>query len=216
MTPAEIDWDEARRYAGIKTFDPRLEELLRDCGRELMAAAEPRAIWKRMTLLQTASGVRLGELEFDSADLRRHLEGCGEAALLAATLGVETDRLIRRSGLKDMSRALLLQACAASLLERCCDGWGEALAAETELYLTPRFSPGYGDFSPRYQRELLDSLNAAKRIGLTVTEGMMLAPAKSVTAVIGLTDQTGGRNGGCAPQGCRACGKADCQFRRTT
>jgi hypothetical protein len=215
MIQPTINWNEARRYAGMKESDPQMDALLYDCGAELLQTAAPKAVWKRMKVGLQRDGIVLENLSFLSADLRRHLEGCDEAVLMWATLGVETDRLIRRAGLRDMSRALMLQACAASFLEECCDQWGEEIAAETGLFPKPRFSPGYGDFSIQSQRDILSKLEAAKRIGLTVTEGMMLVPAKSVTAVIGLSKQIGGKGGGCSPAGCEACGNKNCLFRRS-
>ena len=53
-------------------------------------------------------------------------------------------------------------------------------------------------------------LRTPERIGLTVTDSMLLLPIKSVTAVIGVsrTPQE------CVPEGCVSCGKKDCLFRR--
>ena len=76
------------------------------------------------------------------------------------------------------------------MIEAYCDACQKELsteAAKEGLYLRSRFSPGYGDFSLDYQKELLILLDAPKRIGLTVTDSMMLTPTKSVTAVMGLT-----------------------------
>ena len=91
-------------------------------------------------------------------------------------------------------------------------GWG----------LRPRFSPGYGDFPLEYQRELLGVLDAAKRIGLTLTDSLLMAPSKSVTAVIGVYEAAD-MPGGCGrgedltgrgAHGCAGCGKEDCAYRR--
>ena len=137
------------------------------------------------------------------------------SADIAATLGAETDRLLRRAAVTDMSRAVILQACAASLLERycdqCCREIGEQAAGEG-LYLRPRFSPGYGDFPITFQRALLEALEAPKRIGLTATGAMMLTPAKSVTAVVGLSpDGRYTRPGGCGD--CGSCPRTTCPYR---
>lgn len=215
---AEIDWKETRRYLGLHrpggTVDHRLEESLHACGRELTAVAVPRAVWKRAELVREGKNVlSAGGIRLESRSLFRHLRDCRGVYLFAATLGAETDRLIRRAGLADMSRAVMLQACAASLLEAWCDEKCDELARQVEeegLYLKPRFSPGYGDLSIACQQQLLEELEAPKRIGLTATAEQMLTPTKSVTALIGLTPD---------PQpcrtGCSTCKKTDCAFRKT-
>ena len=212
---AEIDWAEARRYLGYKPGNPpspQIEEILRDCGLELMNAARPKAVWKRFPLtVQKDGALELAGMEISSCDLAVHLNGCREAVLLGATLGVETDRLIRKAEIGEISRAVMLQACAASLLESWCDQWCDEIAGQVSpLLLRPRFSPGYGDFSVSHQIGMLSALEAGKRIGLSATDGMMLTPVKSVTAVVGLTDQPGS----CHTRGCAACGKTDCLFRK--
>ena len=214
---AEIDWDEARRYLGLGRnggpADPALDERLQSCGAELTAAARPRSVWRSFPLELGEGRVSCAGMDIESAHLRRHLEGCTGAVLFAASLGAETDRLLRRPAVTDMSRAVILQACAASLLERycdqCCREIGEQAAGEG-LYLRPRFSPGYGYFSIAHQRDITTLLQTPARIGLTVTGQMLLAPMKSVTAVIGMSRQAAP----CHRQGCEACDKTDCAFRR--
>ena len=60
------------------------------------------------------------------------------------------------------------------------------------------------------QKQLLSGLEAEKRLGITLTDGYLMVPTKSVTAVIGL----GRQPAGCVPEGCEACEKRDCKFRR--
>ena len=78
------------------------------------------------------------------------------------------------------------------------------------MHALSRFSPGYGDFPVAYQPDML-RLTRADRLGMAATGGNMLAPVKSVTAVIGLSDtpKSGGHN-------CESCDKSDCQFRKET
>ena len=148
-----------------------------------------------------------------SENLSRNLKGCGRVYLMAATLGVAADRLIARASAVRMSDAVLYQAAAAAMIETCCDEVNDAIRQEAErdgLYCRPRFSPGYGDFDISHQRDLSRLLDTPRKIGLTVTESCLLAPIKSVTAVIGLshTPQP------CHRRGCEECGKTDCAFRR--
>ena len=101
----------------------------------------------------------------------------------------------------------------AAMLEEYCDSRqleiGEELEREGE-YLRPRFSPGYGDFDIHYQEPLMRMLDCAKTIGLTMTDSYMMSPSKSVTAVIGVS-RTQER---CPVEGCEACSKTDCEYRR--
>ena len=151
-------------------------------------------------------------LSFQSADLQRHLGGCTDVILFAATLGVGADTLLRRWTAAGMSLAVIGQACSAALLEGYCDACMQQLADALPegRYLRPRYSPGYGDFSLHYQRLLLNLLDANRRLGLSLTEGGMLVPSKSVTAVIGITDD----RGTCHIHKCAQCPKTDCLFRK--
>ena len=85
------------------------------------------------------------------------------------------------------------------------------MLAQDKNYLRPRFSPGYGDFSILYQKDVLRMLDAPKKIGLTMTDGYMLTPTKSVTAIIGISNT----KEPCHRKGCEECDKSDCVYRRS-
>lgn len=198
------DLKEIVRYLGYGDARPGPEILQRinQCLAAL-GTVTPRYVSRKM---------ELGALDFHSADLNEHLRGCESFFLFAATLGVQADTLLRRWNASDLSLAVVGQACAASLLENYCDICMETLTAALPegFYLRPRYSPGYGDFSLSFQRPLLDLLDANRRIGLSLTEGGMLVPSKSVTAVVGIT-----RNReSCHVHKCASCPKTDCPFRK--
>lgn len=185
---------EILRYLGVagKVADGRLLAGIRTGWSELNAAATPRSQSREFPLSFWENGVRLGDFSIESADLRRHLRGCRRAVLFAATLGPGVDFLLTRAQKMDMSRAVVLQACAAAMTENWCDASEAPIkerAAVRGLHLRARYSPGYGDFPVRYQRPILRILDSQKRIGLSVTGSSMLVPIKSVTAVIGLADE---------------------------
>ena len=60
------------------------------------------------------------------------------------------------------------------------------------------------------QPSFLTALNAQKTIGLFLSEGGVMQPEKSVTALMGLSHI----RTGCVTEGCEACSKKDCSFRR--
>ncbi len=180
---------------------------------QLEETADPKSICRIFDIGQNSEeGIEIGNLTIISHSLARNLQGCDKAVLFGATLGAETDHLIRRASLTDMSRAVVLQACAAAYLEEYCDARQRVIAEEMERegrFLRPRFSPGYGDFDIHYQEPIMRMLDCAKQIGLAMTDGYMMTPSKSVTAVIGAgPDRTK-----CTPAGCAGCENTDCPYR---
>ena len=67
-----------------------------------------------------------GELIFScfrvkSRDLKKNLEGCHSVILFGATLGAGVDFLLRRYAVLDMSRAAVMQAASAAMIEAYCN-----------------------------------------------------------------------------------------------
>ena len=212
----EVNRREIYRYMGYGSAGPdeRVRELTESCLLELMEAASPRSCSRRFPLRIWPDGT----LDFScftvkSGQLQKNLEGCEEAVLFAATLGTGVDFLLRRCSHVSMSRAVVLQAASSALREAYCNQENERLKEEARargFYLRPRFSPGYGDFPLEAQKGLFRALQAEKQIGVTLTDRLLMAPSKSVTAVIG----AGRTDAHCEMEGCEACGKADCPYRR--
>ncbi|WP_122642916.1 vitamin B12 dependent-methionine synthase activation domain-containing protein [Luxibacter massiliensis] len=207
---------EAVRYLGYgkHAVDEHTLALISDSFRDLEAAAGRKSIYRIFDFTQTGDDrFYLGTLEVQSKSLGRNLKGCSKIVLFGATLGTEVDRLLKRVSLTDMARAVVLQACGAAMLEEYCDECQLAIEnelAKEGLSLRPRFSPGYGDFSISCQAQIMQMLDCAKRIGLTMTDGYMMTPVKSVTAVMGVS----ATKEKCHIKGCEACGKKDCIYRR--
>lgn len=211
------DRKEIFRYLGYRGREPEagVAEAVDSCAAELQAAVEPRYVRRVFPLEWAGEGhFRIEGMDVVSRNLSRNLRGCSEVCLMAATLGLGPDRLVQRAeALGKMSRAVILQAAAAAMIEAYCDDVNEEIrreAAGKGLFLRPRFSPGYGDFSLEHQTEFFRILEVQKKIGVTLTGSLLMMPSKSVTAVIGLSEE----NTHCMLQGCEACEKRDCSFRR--
>lgn len=210
--------EETIRYLGYGRHqaDEQTLELVRSCWEELEGAAVKRSCFREYPLRCLDGGkLDLGCFRASSRDLSKNLRDCQAVILFAATLGVQADSLIRKYTRLQMSRAVVLQAAAAAMLEDYCDQVNGEIRQEygkKGLYLRPRFSPGYGDFSLECQPALLGALEAAKRIGITLTDAFLMAPSKSVTAVIGVSHV----ERACTIKGCEACPKRDCVYRRVS
>ena len=207
---------EALRYLGYGTHgaEESTLKMVRECFDELKRRAKERIVYRVFDLHMDEAGlIEIGNMRIESRSLSKNLKGCEKVILLGATLGIEVDILMKRYSCTDMARTVVMQACAAAYLEEYLDERQEVIAQEMKeegYCLRPRFSPGYGDFSILHQRDLLAMTDTARRIGLTMTEGSMLTPTKSVTALIGLSKEYQD----CHSKGCETCEKADCIYRR--
>lgn len=207
---------EAVRYLGYGKYaaDDKTLALISDSFLELDATADKRIIYRIFELeRESEECIKIGTVKIKSRQLGINLKGCDKMVMLGATLGISVDMLMKRYALTDMARTVVLQACGAAMLEEYLDGEQERIKREAGLmnyFIRPRFSPGYGDFPIEHQSDILRMLDAAKKIGLSLTAGSMLTPTKSVTAVIGMSrEQTP-----CHRQGCEVCPKTDCIYRR--
>lgn len=206
--PEGIDLGQAARYMGAKDGgDETLRALLERWAPPLRAAAAPRAVWLR------APVGALGDL-WQGSDIQRHLAGCTEAVLLAVTLGPGADAQIRRAGVGDVAAGAASDALASVLAEQAAEAAEarlRALAAAEGMYLTGRYSPGYGDWPIGVQPRIAALLDTPRRIGLCVTGTCLMLPRKSITAALGLsrTPVTGRR------AGCAHCALRDkCEYRK--
>ncbi len=206
MTLEPLDRAEAVRYLGGGSREPdeRLSALLSDCEKELISAARPKYLYKFIDL--PCAELTRGE------DIKAHLEGCRKAAVLCATLGAEVDRLLRVAQVTDMSRAVVLDALAGVAIEQVCGRIDEMLAEQLpELFMTFRFSPGYGDYPLETQKTILALLDAPRRIGLTLNESLLMIPSKSVTAVVGFSSSPLTAK----KRGCASCDmRGSCKYRK--
>ena len=208
---------EILRYLGYGRHEAKEQVLvlIEACVRELERAAVPKSIYKEYPLsFYGEEGIDCCAFQTCSKALKKNLKDCQSVLLFGATLGTGVDLLLHRYNRLQMSKAVVLQAAAAAMLEDYCDQMNEEIEKKYEekgLYLRPRFSPGYGDFSLECQPALLGCLEAGKRIGITLTDSLLMAPSKSVTAVIGISRIPGT----CGMRSCQDCEKRDCAYRRT-
>ena len=142
----------------------------------------PARVWRRIDWPKTDGAFGA------SRKLARHLAGCHAAYLVCGTLGTGFDTLLRRVSVKSAADTLVLQAVGTAAIEEWMDGIEEAIRGELAPgeMLIRRYSPGYGDFPLEAQRELLGILDTPRTIGVSLTDTLLMAPSKSVSAVIGV------------------------------
>ena len=201
---------EVLRYLGAGANAPEpLRAQAAALSTRLSEALQPRYVWRLFPIVRENGGFVLPQsgLTLTGHTAETMLGDCDQAVLLCCTLGAEFEALLRREQARDMARTAILDACGSALVEAGCD------AAERELaqrfphrFLTDRFSPGYGDLPLALQPTLCNALDTRRRLGVHVTPSLLLNPAKSVTAILGLSDR---------PQMARVRGCASCSMRKT-
>ncbi len=180
----ELDRREILRYAKAEDtpdIAPILDELLA----ELLPVLDYSAVYSVFDLELREEGCLVGELFIGSKALKKALEGCTRVIVFAASVGSKLDRIVNKYLKISPLRALVANAIGAERAEALCDIFSSDMKAEYGE-ITPRFSPGYGDLPLELQKSVFELLSPEKHIGLTLTDGFVMTPLKSVSAFIGI------------------------------
>lgn len=206
----ELNLEEALRYLGAGGAPTgELRGDLASVADKLVRTLRPRYVYRVFPVAHTREGAVLegSGVVLPGETARRMLEQCRQAALLLCTLGAGFETLLRAEQVRDMARAVMLDACGSAWVEAGCGEAERELAARFPgKYLTDRFSPGYGDLPLSLQPAVCAALDAWRRLGVQVTGSLLMNPTKSVTAVIGLADR---------PQAARIRGCGFCSLAET-
>lgn len=199
---------EILRYAGCREADKEITELMHECIQEVRTKLVYKVCSRETEVKINDGACDFGFFSVSSEKLAKNLSGCESALVFGATVGVEIDRLIARYGRLSPAKALMLQAVGAERIEALCDLFCDSFEMENGVKLRARFSPGYGDLPLSVQRDIFDVLDCTRKIGLSLSDSLLMSPSKSVTAFAGISD-------GNKPleNKCGGCDKADCVYR---
>ena len=214
----EINKEEVLRYLGYKgqDIDENLNSTIEECREEIKKVITPRVVYSYKNIKLSDDGVEVitTNLILKGKDIKEHLKNSTECVLMAVTLGNEVEKRTRLYEKTNLTKALILDACATTAVEEVCDIVENSVKEKAILdgmNITFRYSPGYGDLPLDVQNSFLRALDAQKKIGLTVSENNLLFPRKSVTAIIGIV------NSGIEKKrkSCKECSNYEnCSFRR--
>lgn len=216
---SELNYAECARYLGYgeNTPDETIYKIMGDSEALIKAQAIPRFVYKIFDIQTTEKGILLlgTNLALMGNSIKEHLDGCDKAILLCATLSEQVDRLIRRTQLKDMAHALIMDSMASVAIEQVCEKAEEIIKAEylaefEKGYFTWRFGFGYGDLPLSQEVDALNLLNAEKTIGVNISDSYIMFPRKTVACIMGIseTEITSTK------RGCISCNMKDrCKYR---
>ncbi|WP_297629756.1 vitamin B12 dependent-methionine synthase activation domain-containing protein [uncultured Clostridium sp.] len=195
MDNLEISIDEVLRYLGYKgqELDQRLLDDINKIRKESKAFLRPKKIYNFYNIEKSGKEIKLLNtiVSFKGEDIYNLLKKSHKIILIAVTLGNDIERLIRKYEKISMRDALILDACATTAIEEYIDKLELKLKKEylrEKENFTLRYSPGYGDLSLGSQRDIINILDCERRIGLNLSESLILFPRKSVTAILGIIE----------------------------
>lgn len=209
---------EVLRYLGYKNqvLDENTKVLIDECINEIQDIAKESYVYKLYDIDKTESSIKFinTNVLLTGKDILKHLKHSSRCGVMAVTLGTSVDFKIRYYEKIDLTKAVIMDACAAAAVESLCDMVEEKIKEEAfseGFGITYRYSPGYGDLPIELQHDILELLETYKKIGLTASENSILLPRKSVTAIIGFQDlQIKTKH-----PGCRVCNNFEfCEFRK--
>lgn len=211
--PPDIDEHEVLRYLGYgkNRPDSTTEQLIKRCTEKLRAEISPRCVYAAIKIKHSGRLALEGcSLILEGQDIADHLINCQIAVLMAVTLSEQADRLIRHATAKNLTKGIVMDACASAAVESVCNQTESMIRSKfSGSFFTERFSPGYGDLPIELQKDFLAVLDAQRTIGLCATQSSILTPRKSVTAVIGV----GNMSAAPSKTGCNNCRlRENCSF----
>lgn len=208
---------EVLRYLGYnnQNIDGNTQKLLNECMIEINTILKKSSVYNIYDINKEKDTIILKNtnLILKSKDISNHLLQSEKCALMAVSLGLEVDRRILYYSKTNMTKSIILDACASTAIEALCDKVEDEIRKKATVngyHITSRFSPGYGDLPITLQAQILEVLKAYPKIGLTATKSSILLPRKSVTAFIGWQkEKIIYKN-----NKCKVCSKQNCVYRK--
>lgn len=215
-----VDKSEVLRYLGHngQKIDNDLNFKINQCIKETKKEINAKYVYE---IYDVKNDLNLNTIEFEntnlilkSKDISELLRDCDKCVLMCATLGFNIEKNIRRYSYKDLTKGIIIDACATTSIEEICDLIQETIleqVSKDEKSLTMRYSPGYGDLDISANKDILNVLDAQRKIGVTVTKDGIMIPRKSVVALIGITNKKTQK----VKRTCENCSnRFNCEYRR--
>jgi hypothetical protein len=177
---------------GREDVDPGIGALLDEEMRRAEGLFSPGGVCRFLKTAPHAPGrvaFENSDFTIQSRQVARMLSAADVAVVFMVTIGpgleAAMDGLLKAG---ETTNAFILDAIGSETADALADElhWNRLKAEADRLgySVTPRFSPGYGDWSLEAQAEIMQ-LCGGGRIGLSLTPSFLMVPQKSVSAVLG-------------------------------
>ena len=220
ISSVSVDKSEVLRYLGHngQKIDNDLNFQINQCIKGTKKEIDTKYVYQ---IYNIKNDLNLNTVQFEntnlilkSKDVSELLRNCDKCVLMCATLGFNIEKNIRRYSYNNLTKGIIIDACATTSIEEVCDLVQDSILDDISKEgksLTMRYSPGYGDLDISANRDILNVLDAHRKIGVTVTNTGIMIPRKSVVALIGITNKKIEK----VKRTCENCSnRFNCQYRR--
>lgn len=212
-TKLNINRSEVLRYMGCTEETADVKALADEYMPKVIDAIDAKGCFGYFDINLKRNITWISDVTIQSQSLAKHLDDSVSAAVFCVTLGAGVDRLISKSFARSPAACVCADAIATAAIECYADLLSDEIAGilhKDGLYPRSRFSPGYGDFDIKYQKDILKLINAQRICGTNLSRSLLMTPIKTVTAIIGFSES----KVQCTQKNCESCKQKDCQYRR--
>ena len=114
--------ENALKYLGYlnNQVDKKTDLLLDECLQEL-SKIQPKFMYQIYTLEHHPLKIKELDISLDYPELIDLFDSCNKVVVIACSLGIEVDKMLRYYAMIDMTKMTVLDALASSYLEAKCD-----------------------------------------------------------------------------------------------
>lgn len=178
---------------GTNKLGTQIETIFKDLIKQTKSLVKPTGSFIILKITQNnGKKVTFDNSDFviNSPQVSKMLKPAVYTVVFLVTIGPELEKKVKLWLDEDeITRAYILDAIGSETADAVADevhyNLIETKAATDGLKVTPRFSPGYGDWDIKVQSKIIQ-LCQGKSIGVQVNKHSMMTPKKSVSAVFGL------------------------------
>ena len=192
--PIPVEWVLRRLVypTDVRKIDRQVQSILDGEIKRASNLLKPMGVYRLFRPISNDNGLmRFRDTEFiiRSKQVTRMLRASNPVILFMVTIGPDLEEGVKELFARDeMAGAVILDAIGSETADAAADEMHRVvlkrLAEEENLSVTPRFSPGYGDWPVTVQGDFLAACGGGL-IGISVNESSLMIPRKSVSAVLG-------------------------------
>jgi cobalamin-dependent methionine synthase I len=184
---------------GRSGLPERVEALLSEIEKQADELIEPRCAYRFLKRHDLAHSPYLYHVD--------------NTALCLVTIGAKLEAAVNEYKEKgELGRTLVLDTYGSAAAEATAEAANEIIERELSkkgLYCSQRFSPGYACWDVKEQSWILPVLES-EALGVTLTEGCMMVPRKSVSFAVTIADSPMDSR---HEHTCDSCGMIDCLYK---